>query len=298
VEEHALSYLVTGRELIRYAAAGAAEGTGEAVLGYPDYHLAPLTQTAEGPAGENSSSRRSADLGVLSFNALPGTREEAERIGELLGTQPLVGAKATETALKGLQSPRVLHIATHGFFLEDQEREPVAATVLATEGGPLGARGGPDLLGGGAKLENPLLRSGLALAGANRWQEAAAAGQSEDGLLTALEAAGLHLRGTELVVLSACETGLGEVRQGEGVFGLRRSFLQAGARTLLMSLWRVPDEETVELMEGFYGRWLPGMGKAEALRESQLALIRSLRERDGFAHPFFWAGFVLTGDWR
>jgi hypothetical protein len=143
---------------------------------------------------------------------------------------------------------------------------------------------------GELEFENPLLRSGLALAGANAGLRGIAPAMVEDGLLTAEDVAGLDLRGTELVVLSACETGLGDVRTGEGVFGLRRAFVLAGAKTLVMSLWKVPDEPTCELMEDFYRRLLAGEGRAEALRQAQLAL------KAKYPDPFYWGAFICQGD--
>lgn len=141
----------------------------------------------------------------------------------------------------------------------------------------------------GRKIENPLLRSGLALAGANRRQSG-----EEDGILTALEASGLDLWGTKLVVLSACETGIGEVKTGEGVYGLRRALVMAGAETQVMSLWKVDDEATKNLMVGYYKRLLAGEGRSEALRQVQLAMLKS----PATAHPFYWASFIASGDWR
>ena len=139
-------------------------------------------------------------------------------------------------------------------------------------------------------MENPMLRSGLALAGANTWLKAGnLPEEAEDGLLTAEDVTGLDLLATELVVLSACETGLGQVHVGEGVFGLRRAFVLAGAKTLVMSLWKVPDEPTRELMEAFYGRLLAGQGRAEALREAQLAM------KAKYPDPFYWGAFHLPG---
>src|SRR5207302_777118 len=141
------------------------------------------------------------------------------------------------------------------------------------------------------ELENPLLRSGLALAGANTWlQGGSPPVDAEDGLLTAENVVGLDLRGTELVVLSACETGLGEVRTGEGVFGLQRAFVLAGTKTLVMSLWSVPDEQTQELMEDFYRRILAGQPRATALRDAQLAL------RTRYPDPFYWGAFICLGE--
>jgi CHAT domain-containing protein len=137
--------------------------------------------------------------------------------------------------------------------------------------------------------ENPLLRSGLALAGANRRQSDA----GEDGVLTALEASGLDLWGTKLVVLSACETGVGDVRNGDGVHGLRRALVLAGAESQLMSLWQVDDAATKELMVEYYKRLQAGEGRAEALRQVQLKMLKSA----DWNHPYFWASFIPLGQW-
>jgi CHAT domain-containing protein len=117
----------------------------------------------------------------------------------------------------------------------------------------------------------------------------------EDGILTAYEISGLNLIGTDLAVLSACETGVGDVRNGEGVFGLRRAFQHAGARSILMSLWKVPDKETSELICRFYSAWLDGRSKKAAFRQSVLEMITLVRQRYGSAHPYYWGGFVLVG---
>ena len=138
-------------------------------------------------------------------------------------------------------------------------------------------------------IENPLLRSGLALAGANRRQ----GGDGEDGILTALEAAGLDLWGTKLVVLSACETGVGEIKNGEGVYGLRRALVTAGAESQVMSLWQVSDSATRDLMIGYYKRLQAGEGRNEALRHVQLGMLGSQDLR----HPFYWAAFIQSGAW-
>jgi CHAT domain-containing protein len=143
----------------------------------------------------------------------------------------------------------------------------------------------------GPGLENPLLRSGLALAGANTWlKKGELPAEAEDGILTAEDVSGLDLLATELVVLSACETGLGEIHFGEGVFGLRRAFVLAGAKTLVMSLWKVPDEQTRELMEDFYRRILAGQPRAEALCEAQLEMKKK------YPDPFFWGAFICQGN--
>jgi CHAT domain-containing protein len=141
------------------------------------------------------------------------------------------------------------------------------------------------------------LLAGLALAGANRRD--AAGPYEDDGILTAEEVAGLDLEGVEWAVLSACETGRGEIKAGEGVFGLRRAFQVAGAGTLITSLWSVRDEITQQWMESLYrGRLERGLGTAEAVRAADLDLLRQSRSRRHSGHPFYWAGFVAAGDWR
>jgi CHAT domain-containing protein len=286
------------------------------------------------------ASRRSADLewGGHSFDHLPGSRAEGEDVAALLGVEPVTGTLASESRLKACRSPRVLHLATHGFFLSDQdlEEDRVKAMLDAQpwmEEAVFEARrtacertlqdivhmfGGwvfvfePDLVAeltdlepemasvrrlaseagrlAELELENPLLRSGVALAGANVGLRDEVAPLAEDGLLTAEDVTGLDLVGTELVVLSACETGLGEVRTGEGVFGLRRAFSLAGARTLIISLWKVPDDATRELMVSFYRFLIAGQGRAEALRQAQLAM------KAKYPDPFYWGAFICQGD--
>ena len=141
------------------------------------------------------------------------------------------------------------------------------------------------------------LLSGLALTGANR-REQASPGQ-DDGILTAEEIAALDLSAVEWAVLSACETGIGEVKAGEGVFGLRRAFQVAGAKTLIMSLWAVEDESARQWMKKLYqGRFLKRLGTAEAVREASLEVLRERRAKGESTHPFYWGAFVAAGDWR
>jgi CHAT domain-containing protein len=184
-----------------------------------------------------------------------------------------------------------LYCITHGFFLHDLERPPDAL-------GPRGLEVVGTSLPRLDPAKHPGLRSGLALAGANQWQERSAKGLS-DGLLTAFEVEELDLWGTELVVLSACETGRGEVQVGEGVLGLRRAFQLAGAQAVLASLWRVPDTETERLMTTCLKRWLDGVAPAAALRQAQLEMLRRLRSsttpRLREAPPLYWAGFICHG---
>jgi CHAT domain-containing protein len=226
----------------------------------------------------------------MHFGRLPGTRVEGECVAAMLGVAPWVDTAALETRLKACHSPRILHLATHGFFLANRAAGD-AAGRRGLGAWSEAAGSGQTPTTGMLNLENPLLRSGLALAGANTWCRGGAPPEgAEDGILTAEDVTGLDLTGTEMVVLSACETGLGEVRTGEGVFGLRRAFVLAGARTIVMSLWKVPDQQTQELMEDFYRRVLGGQPRAEALRAAQLAL------KARYPDPLYWGAFICQGD--
>ncbi len=196
----------------------------------------------------------------------------------------LTGHRASESALTALAPGyTVLHIATHGFFVDGECSK--FGLVEGVDGDSLGAK------------ENPLLLSGLALAGANHRDEAGP--DEEDGILTAEEIASLDLSSVEWAVLSACDSGVGEVRAGEGVFGLRRAFQIAGAHTLIMSLWPVGDDATRAWMRELYtNRFVEGMSTIDSVHEASLALLTDRREKGLSTHPVFWASFVAAGDWR
>ena len=271
LETLAVSYLVSGRDLLRMKTHAPARSP-ELVVADPDFGArGPRTEEPRGARGGPSLAR-------ASFGRLDGTGREAAAIAAFFpGATLLTGSRATEQALKQAHGPRVLHVATHGFFLEDRGtgRASARALELAASAPAQG------------REPNPLLFSGLALAQAN-----ARPAEGEDGILTALEASGLDLWGTKLVVLSACDTGLGQLDQGEGVSGLRRALFTAGAESAIMSLWKVDDAATRDLMIGIYRRLGQGGGRADSLREAQLALAQDPRT----AHPFYWAGFVAVGD--
>lgn len=231
---------------------------------------------------------RSRELRGGALEELAGTQQEVEDVSAVLKrlgwqVRTYTGKDALEEKVKGVSRPKVLHLATHGFFEADQPQQ------LRESGGSGGERRS-------SVPEDPMLRSGVYLAGANRaLTGVAVASDLEDGVLTAYEASQLNLQGTELVVLSACETGLGMTAAGEGVFGLRRGLQMAGAEAVLMSLWAVPDAETRELMTLFYGKWLAGKDKHVALREAQLEMREKVKARTGEELPFFWGAFVLVG---
>ncbi|MCI0490071.1 MAG: CHAT domain-containing protein, partial [Blastocatellia bacterium] len=271
VESLQITYLTTARDLSRLAVKSQTR-EGALLVGNPDFDDG-------GGAARTSSSenRRSGDYGSRNYGPLPGADEEIQLVEKTLpGARSLRGKQATETALKQVSGPRILHIATHGFFLEDRKRAPQRFDFAR-----FGESSAPN-------VENPMLRSGLALAGAN----AKRSGQ-EDGLLTAMEVAGLDLYGTKLVVLSACDTGVGDLRTGDGVYGLRRALVLAGAETQMMSLWPVSDRGTRDLMIEYYRAIESGEGRSAALRNVQLRMISGRARR----HPYYWASFILSGEW-
>jgi CHAT domain-containing protein len=214
------------------------------------------------------------------WQPLPYSKEEMDSVKEILAKAGTIvntnsGTLATEEAFKALdgKSPQVLHLATHGFFLPPA---PSKRSELEEGGGAFTVQ------------QNPMFRSGLVLAGGNHtWQGESVAAGREDGILTAYEIAQMDLSNTELAVLSACETALGDVQGNEGVIGLQRALKMAGVKQMIMSLWDVPDKTTMELMDLFYHNWLSGQSTREALRSAQLKM------KEKYA-PYYWAAFVVV----
>lgn len=282
------------------------ESTGKSVFfGYPNYNLGSVDEemkkegktdaTAE-RGGRGGTKGKELDLTSVSIPRglrgnmlrymrsnsllvlLPGTKKEVELIDSLyekasIEREVFMSNEAIEEEIKALDNPKALHIATHGFFLENSEDH-----------------GGKS----DGYVENPLLRSGLILAGANSFIRSGQISENldldDDGILTAYEAMNLPLDNTEIVVLSACETGLGEVKNGEGVFGLQRAFRVAGADAIIMSMWTVDDAATQELMTIFYEDWLKTGDKHMAFISAQ----RRLKEK--YKAPYYWGAFVLVGN--
>jgi CHAT domain-containing protein len=262
----------------------------------------------EGSAGggADTAAKRSAagtGAGALpEFNRLAATRAEIAAIRDSFELRFEDGAvrvlrrgNATEAAFRAEASAhRWLHLATHGFFAPKELR-----SALSDGGDARSWDGGGPLTG-----YHPGLLSGLALSGANTPAEP----EGDDGILTALEVASLDLANVEVVVLSACETGLGEVAGGEGVLGLQRAFQVAGAKTTVTSLWKVPDVATQLLMQRFYENiWDRNLPRLEALRQAQIWLMKEGGKRGlgtgregerAHLSPYYWAAWVLSGDWR
>jgi len=316
VEGKTISYVTSGREVARLAVESKATqpATSPAlVMGDPDFDLDLADRSSRGNETLSSKSEienreskidqslltsaattsLSRSLRSLKFQRLQGSADEARTIARLLGDERALrlGAQARERELKAARSPRVLHLATHGFFLNDQEFKYTNSIQELSLADIRSAR--RTFVPPENRWENPMVRCGIALAGANHAQQITNA-VAEDGLLTGLEASLLNLQGTELVILSACDTGSGEVKIGEGVMSLRRAFRIAGAESVLASHWKVSDKATSQLMTEFMRRWRAGEPRAKAWREVQLSLLHSKE----FSNPYFWAAFTLTGQWR
>lgn len=282
IDQYQISYVSSGRDILRFKIYLPEKMNTPLIMAAPDYNLLLKKGLS---SIFNASWRKSRDIhrSSLYFSPLPGTKIEGEQVGNLLRCVPLVGEYALEKRLKSVRSPSIIHIATHGFFLKDQDID--IKTVQRNFGYFVNEKRRF------TDIENPMLRSGLALAGANSWlKNKDLPPDAEDGILTAEDVTGLDLTNTNMVVLSACETGIGEIKNGEGVYGLRRSFILAGARTLIMSMWKVPDIPTQLLMKEFYERIRSGMPKSEALRQAQIKI------REQFPHPGSWGAFICQGD--
>ncbi|MFO0940679.1 MAG: CHAT domain-containing tetratricopeptide repeat protein, partial [Pirellulales bacterium] len=289
IEQFDIRFLVTGRDLVR--SDSTFEVTNPIIFADPDFNLDPAAveaatqQVLQKPTSERNGLRAVAPSGKFKLGTvsrLPGTKSEAEAV--LPQLEQFTSKKATvysgqyalEAIFKAVRQPRVMVLSTHGFFEEEKSTTEKNSAQNSTTS------------------SNPLLRCGLLLAGCNKPIDASV-NDGEDGILTGLEIVSADLRGTELVVLSACETGLGEVRNGEGVSGLRQAFQLAGARAVVSTLWQIPDRETAKLMTSFFVGLAETGDKSESLRASQLNLIEARRDRNGAAHPFFWAAFTITG---
>ncbi|MEM8719517.1 MAG: tetratricopeptide repeat protein [Cyanobacteria bacterium P01_G01_bin.39] len=257
VENYNFTYLTSGRDLLRITAED------KPTFQQPGMIMADPLYNRE---GKSAAQTRTFDISKLNFERLDGTAAEAEAVFSEFSdaNQPLTRSFATKNALKQVKQPQFLHIATHGFFVDKQKKDNFVN-------------------------DNPLLRSGLVFAGVKK----ASSNSHDNGILTALEATTLDLRGTQLVVLSACDTGIGDVTIGEGIYGLRRAFVLAGSESQVISLWKVDDSATKELMVNYYRRLKNNEGRSLALHEVQREMLKS----EDYQHPYYWASFIPSGDW-
>jgi CHAT domain-containing protein len=264
IERYAFSYLTSGRDLIRFPDSPPSR---QVAVVFSEINYDRATQVTQ-QTPTKTAQARSIDLASTNFSPLQ-TLGETQQI-QAVYKDALVfrDRDATKTALQQIKAPLILHLATHGFFIPAQNTGKLSQ-----------------------QLDNPLTRSGIILAGANR--DPKSKEQSGDGILTGLEAAGLDLYGTQLVVLSACETGLGDISAGEGIYGLRRALVMAGSQTQVLSLWKVKNDATTELMKNFYQNLQAGKGRHQALREAQLKLLNS----PNYTNPHYWAAFIPSGNW-
>jgi CHAT domain-containing protein len=289
IEDYSFNYLAAGRDLVGFGAVRA-RGAKAVVIGDPDFDLgaaqkaAALRKLALGTNKEKQTGRRSMDMRGLHFQRLPGTRKEAEDIWRLIGRDKcelFLDKRALEEVLEQKKTPRILHLATHGFFLNDMDFAGIVDDSMAR--GVMGIKELSRPTGKKFKIENPLLRSGIALAGANSALMTGGFAKT-GGIVTAEKILSLRLRGTDLVVLSACDTGL---------------VTQAGTRSLVMSMWSVPDKETKELMVAFYTNIIKGgMARCQALRQAALKQMQIVKKRYGSAHPAYWGCFIFMGQSR
>jgi CHAT domain-containing protein/Tfp pilus assembly protein PilF len=260
IEEKKIRYIPSGKEIVRLYKYSKNRNTLNTLVVFadPDFNnKLPSVKKVQ----ENTSSNRSGiikSLFRMRFAPLPGTKEEAEAIESILKENSLTNYQeenASEMNLMDIKEPHILHIATHGFFINEKN------------------------------IPNPMLRSGIALSGAN----VSAIRGKNNGIVTALKLSGLDLKGTDLVVLSACQTGVMDINSTDSLSGLSKAFIQAGAKDIVISLWSVNDHATKELMSSFYLEIQKNKDYAEALKKAKLKMIVKGK------HPFYWAAFIVSG---
>ncbi|MBU1668796.1 CHAT domain-containing protein [bacterium] len=255
IESHEISYISSGRELLRQIKRKNTNlSSNVIVFGSPDFWLKLPKKEPSESLLKNSISIDNATIFDINFSALEISKQEIEIIKKHYSDLEIYqDINATVENLFNIKSPKILHISTHGFFLDNP------------------------------KNPNPMLASGLAFAGANY----ASYRDDARGIATALKLSSLELQNTELVVLSACETGLGKIHKAEGVTGLSKAFIQAGAKNVIMSLWSVSSQETVTLMQKFYMNIANGDNYTTALHKAKLQMIKK--------HPYYWSAFIISG---
>ena len=279
-----LRLLTTGRELVTLNKEKNLINKKSIVVANPNFNFSGKklkNTTALMSTKVLKDQKRSFDQGKRIWLSLPGTKKEADVISKITNARLFLEEAASALNIQKEESPKILHIATHSFYIGDNKNDNlISENIFANP------------IVNNKRIENPLLRSGIVLAGANYPEK----NLNDDGYLTALEVSKLNWNGTELVVVSGCESGQGDLQSGEGVYGLKRAITVAGARSSLLSLWKVDDKATAEFMESFYLKLKSGESRANALSKTQ----KEFREHPikAWQHPNVWAAFQLNGDWR
>jgi CHAT domain-containing protein len=274
LETYDITYLSSGRDLLRLKRTGI-NLQNPVLFSDPNYGKPSdklIASIGRNPC-ESKIATRGEEITELAnqiFCPLPNVAAETSAIQNLLPQAQLLSqSQATKATAKQLRNPSILHFATHGFFLPDPPSTNPDTPIR----------------------QNPLSRSALVLANFNQRQSCSDSDSNCNGLLTAQDVTTIDLRGTKLVFLSACETGLGKVSNGEGVYGLRRAFTLAGAESQVMSLWKVNDEKTKELVESYYKNLKANQGRSQSLKTIQLDLLKKHQ------FPYYWAAFIPSGNW-
>lgn len=285
-----LRLITTGRELIDLKKQPKGSRSENLIVADPSYDAVISQESDRDLQSDEKSNKqvfRSADnQNQIAWGRLIKTAIEGGSIQALIGGKLITREQATSNSIKQMPAPKVVHLATHAFYLPKKAIKNYQAGQKELIDQDKDSSNTENIY-----TANPLIRSGLVLSGANNIN----ANPDNDGYLTALEVTHLDWDGTELVVVSGCESGRGEIRSGEGIYGLKRAIAVAGARSSLLSLWKVDDEATAAFMISFYTRLKAGMGRGDALSATQKE-FRSHPNED-WREPYVWAAFQLSGDW-
>tara|TARA_Y100001970_G_scaffold198669_1_gene241680 strand:- start:5612 stop:8635 length:3024 start_codon:yes stop_codon:yes gene_type:complete len=283
-EEFLLRLITTGRELVSLNKTNIFNNNKSLVVANPNFNLKDNSSKKKVIQNEGGfeGQKRSFDQNLKLWISLPGTKKEGSFVANKIDGDLLTEDEASVLNVQERNSPKIIHIASHSFFLSNKEEKLALSSILFAN----------SFNKQNSKYEDPLLRSGIILSGANFPEF----NKIDDGYLTALELSKLDFSGTELVVISGCESGLGEIKSGDSIYGLKRSIAVAGARSSLLSLWEVDDEATAAFMKSFYERLKKGEGRSDALAATQ----KEFRNHSipPWRHPYVWAAFQLSGDWR
>ena len=283
-DQFELRLITTGRELVILNKKNKLEKNQSLVAADPNFDLKTNTKDEKefNKPRKIYNQKRSFDQNARIWGQLPATKKEGLFIAKEINANLLLKNEASALNIQKKESPKIIHIASHSFFLSNKEENNILSSILFSN----------NLNTKNTKFENPLLRSGIVLSGANFPN----LNKLDDGYLTALEVSKLNWQGTELVVISGCESGIGVNKAGDGVYGLKRSIAVSGARSSMLSLWEVKDEPTAAFMESFYKKLKSGVSRNKALFETQKEFRNHIVE--AWRHPNVWAAFQLSGDWR